>query len=157
MEWLIVLGMFLITAFATFGFFANIEDARRQQKVAAREAFLAAVGQSELSAKLTEELRAIAESGESADEWLQRTRVPYGHCLLEEVEDCDKKTRCVQCEQFETTSADAPALKALLEQELDLAEHAEERGMKREADIHRTTATSIESHLRQFGKLELVG
>jgi len=150
MAWLIVLGMFLITAFVTWGFFANIEDARREKETAAREAFLAAVGKGELSDKLTAELRAIAESGESADAWLKRTRVPYGHCLLESAEDCDSTTRCVQCEHFETTSEDIPSLEELLAQEVDLAHRAKERGLDREAQIHRATAEAVAQHIKQF-------
>ena len=154
MMWLIVLGMFLITAFVTWGFFANMEDARQMRESEEREAFLAALGKGELSAKLTNELRAIAESGDSANEWLRRTRVQYGHCMLESSEECDSKVRCVQCEHFETTSGDLPALQELLEQEIDLAARASERDLVREAQIHRATAEAVASHIRQFTKRE---
>ena len=66
MAWLIVLAMFLLTAFVTWGFFANIEDARQMREAEEREAALLAAGDGALGAKLTDELRAIAE-GEAAE------------------------------------------------------------------------------------------
>lgn len=67
MTWLIVLGMFLLTAFVTWGLFANIEDARQMREAEEREAVLAAAGDGALATKLTDELRTIAERGD-ADE-----------------------------------------------------------------------------------------
>lgn len=149
MGWLILLAMFLITAFVTYGVFANIVDARREQdRLLQAEPAPVVPGQGRLSEKLVAQLRAIAESGDSAEAWLQRTRVPYGHCTS--AQDCDKTTRCVQCRFFETTEEDVPALRSLLDQEMELAELSEERDMIRGAEIHRSIAAAIQGHLKQF-------
>lgn len=68
MMWLLVLGMFLLTAFVTWGLFANVEDADQARDAELREAKLAAAGGGQLSARLTEELRTIAETGGAVEE-----------------------------------------------------------------------------------------
>lgn len=146
--WLILVGMFLIVAFVTYGIFANVADARREQELAAQGATPVAAGEGKLSAKLVEELRAVAAGGGSAEAWLKGTRVPYGYCLA--TKECDKRTRCVQCDSFETAEEDIPALRLLLSQELDLARLADERGLGREGEIHRSIAASIQRHLSKF-------
>lgn len=149
MGWLILVGMFLITAFVTFGVFANVADARRERERSdALEAVPLELGRGKLSARLTGELKAIEGRGASTREWLNKTRVPYGHCLSTEA--CDRTTRCVQCERFETTEEDVPHLKRLLAQELELADVAVRRGLEREAEIHRSISASIEKHLKEF-------
>lgn len=148
MGWLILVGMFLITAFVTFGIFANVADAKRERVAAPSIGVASAAGAGRLSAKLTEELKAIEARGDSAQDWLNKARVPYGYCLSRE--GCDGKTRCVQCDSFETGAEDLPALRKLLQQEVGLSELAERRGLEREAEIHRRIAGSVREHVDRF-------
>ena len=157
MAWIALLGIVLLGAFVTYAVFATVAASRGSaigtddifdcRPQLARQA-QTGQGKSAISTRLTEELQRVAESGHSAEEWLRQNRVPYGQCTAEQ--SCDMTTRCVQCEFFETTAQDTPALQALQAQELKLAEQAEELKMLRKAEIHRGIAESIDKHLRKL-------
>lgn len=142
MVWLIILGMFFLTAIATFGLFANIADERGEQ---ARDFLGSVPAGSRLSAQLSDH---IVAAGGVAEEWLRATRVPYGQCAA--TDECDATRRCIQCESFSATEKDIPALEGLLSQELHLAEAATARDMPREARIHTSIARSVEEALAQL-------
>lgn len=151
MGWLILVALFLLTAFVTYGLFANVADARRETEQAENGVALAgATGRGRLSTRLGLELSALEAGGVSAKEWLSGARVPYGYCVSKDA--CDTTVRCVQCGSFETTRDDLPALQQLLDQEMDLAETAERRGLAREAEIHRNIATGIRKHVDAFAR-----
>lgn len=110
-EWMLIIALFLISAFVTYGIFANVEDARREARSLAQPA----TGRDgRLAAKLADEIAAI------------------------------------RCDLTGVTREDAPALEALRAQELELAEIAEKRGLLKEAEIHRSIAGSVASHLEGF-------
>jgi integrase len=90
-------------------------------------------------------------------EWLRsemlKTRVAHGYCSRHlAAEACPYANICEQCDNFVTTTEFAPALQAQLQDELALAQDAEERGWDTEVARHARVIASIKTHLTQLDR-----